>query len=127
MFPYAPLSNRLAHHKYSINKDFSLLKMAAIYGANGSGKSNFVKGLSFLKQLDADRLNQCKTWKRVVDKLGNSGFDSDYHPTLLVKAIQNAGSNYENEGYFPKVGSTQVYKLGEEIYKLVKDVLSDFE
>ena len=54
MFPYAPLSNRLAHHKYSINKDFSLLKMAAIYGANGSGKSNFVKGLSFLKQIVVD-------------------------------------------------------------------------
>ncbi len=54
MFPYPHLANRLPHHKYSINKDFSLLKMAAIYGANGSGKSNFVKGLSFLKQIVVD-------------------------------------------------------------------------
>lgn len=54
MFPYPHLPNRLSHHKYNINKDFSLLKMAAIYGANGSGKSNFVKGLSFLKQIVVD-------------------------------------------------------------------------
>jgi AAA15 family ATPase/GTPase len=51
MFPYPHLSNRLSHHKYEIDKDFSLLKMAAIYGANGSGKSNFVKALSFLKEI----------------------------------------------------------------------------
>lgn len=51
MFPYPHLSNRLSHHKYAINKDFSLLKIGAIYGANGSGKSNFVKALSFLKQI----------------------------------------------------------------------------
>lgn len=54
MFPYPHLANRLAHHKYDINNDFSLLKMAAIYGANGSGKSNFVKGLSYLKQIVVD-------------------------------------------------------------------------
>ena len=51
MFPYPHLANRLSHHKYAIDKDFSLLKMAAIYGANGSGKSNFVKALSFLKEI----------------------------------------------------------------------------
>lgn len=74
-----------------------------------------------------ERLNQCKTWKKVVDKLGNSGFDSVYHPTLLATAIQNAKSNYEGEGYFPKVGSTQVFRLGEKIYELVKDILRNYE
>lgn len=78
------------------------------------------------KSLETNRLNQCKTWKGVVDKLGNSGFDSAYHPTLLAAAVQNAQSNYENEGYFPKVGSTQVHLLGEKIYQLVKDVLDKY-
>lgn len=32
-------------------KDLRLLKSAAIYGANGSGKSNFIKALSFMRQL----------------------------------------------------------------------------
>lgn len=31
-------------------KDFELLKFSALYGANGSGKSNFVKALSMLKK-----------------------------------------------------------------------------
>ncbi len=79
------------------------------------------------KQLEADRLNQCKTWKGIVNTLGNSGFDSAYHPALLATAIQNAQSNYDDEGYFPKVSSTQVYRLGEKIYPLVKDVLTNYQ
>lgn len=54
MFPYANLANRLPNHIYSIKDDFSLLKMAAVYGANGSGKSNFVQVLGFLKQIVVD-------------------------------------------------------------------------
>ena len=82
----------------------------------------------FEKQLlTSNRLNQCKTWKREVDQLGNSGFDSAYHPSLLATAIQNAKSNYNGKGYFPEVGSTQVYLLGEKIYPLVKDILNEHE
>lgn len=66
MFPYTHLSNRLAHHIYAIHKDFSLLKMAAIYGANGSGKSNFVKALSFLKEIVVEG--------KVPDDLSNAPF-----------------------------------------------------
>ncbi|MGB0862495.1 MAG: RloB family protein [Saprospiraceae bacterium] len=79
------------------------------------------------KSLTAKALHQCKTWKQVVDKLGNSGFDSAYHPNLIEAAIQNSKYNYEGDGYFPKVGSTQIHGLGEQIYELVKDVLNDFE
>lgn len=77
--------------------------------------------------LEANHLNRCKTWKVEVDKLGNSGFDSAYHPALLATAIQNAKANYSEGGYFPSVGSTQIYRLGEKIYQLVEDVLKDYE
>jgi len=40
----------LKHHCYDYDS-IQLLKMAAIYGANGAGKSNMVKGLSLLKDL----------------------------------------------------------------------------
>lgn len=41
---------RLVHHVYKQN-DVELLKMAAIYGANGSGKSNFVSAIVDLRNL----------------------------------------------------------------------------
>lgn len=36
---------------YEYNKEIKLLNIAAIYGANGSGKSNLVKGLMFLQNM----------------------------------------------------------------------------
>lgn len=53
MLPYARLNDRLMHHLYPIQDDFSLLKMAAIYGANGAGKSNLIKCLSLLQEIVA--------------------------------------------------------------------------
>lgn len=41
------------HHVYS-DKKVSLLKQAAIYGNNASGKSNFIKGVRFLKRFVVD-------------------------------------------------------------------------
>jgi AAA15 family ATPase/GTPase len=34
-----------------------VLKMAAIYGANGAGKSNLLKGINFLKAIATIRLS----------------------------------------------------------------------
>lgn len=44
---------RLSHHKYEFD-DVELLKMSAIYGANGAGKSNFIKGIKTLKEIVLD-------------------------------------------------------------------------
>lgn len=38
------------HHVYA-SKKLSLLKAAAIYGANGAGKSNLIKSIEFLKEI----------------------------------------------------------------------------
>lgn len=48
MFPNIKRLN-FQHHIY-MNMDVPLLKQAAIYGANGSGKSNFIKAVSFLRE-----------------------------------------------------------------------------
>lgn len=40
----------LSDHIYHPSFDVPLLKQAAIYGANGAGKSNFVKGLEFVRE-----------------------------------------------------------------------------
>jgi uncharacterized protein len=45
-----PKYRRLGHHKYAI-QGFEILKMTALYGANGAGKSNLIKALSLLKEI----------------------------------------------------------------------------
>lgn len=50
-FNMLPLSRlrRLKEHTYNCN-GLDVLKLASIYGANGAGKSNLIKGLSVLKK-----------------------------------------------------------------------------
>lgn len=45
--------NRLAHHVFTAG-DISLLKLNAIYGANGAGKSNFIHALAILREFLID-------------------------------------------------------------------------
>lgn len=83
---------------------------------------HFEKGLPIIDDID-----QCKTWKPLLHSVIEGGFDSAYHPTLLDTANQNAKANYESEGYFPKVGSTQIYQLGEKISSLLGNILDDYQ
>lgn len=48
-FDMFPNPKRERFHNHIYDYEVPLLKMAAIYGANGAGKSNLVKALSFLK------------------------------------------------------------------------------
>ena len=68
-FDLFPNHKRVAHshHIYQHNPNPDVLKMSVIYGANGAGKSNLIKALSFVKRfvlsdtfLDADSI---KNWK----------------------------------------------------------------
>ena len=47
MFPNVK-REKFSHHIYA-NMEVPLLKQAVLYGANGSGKSNFIKAISFLR------------------------------------------------------------------------------
>ncbi|OYQ49098.1 hypothetical protein CHU92_00465 [Flavobacterium cyanobacteriorum] len=46
-------TQRLKHHKVTIG-DFEFLRYSAIYGANGSGKSNLIKSISLLETMVED-------------------------------------------------------------------------
>ena len=48
MFPN-PKRTTLPEHVYSEKRDIPLLKQAAIFGPNASGKSNLVKALEFVR------------------------------------------------------------------------------
>lgn len=49
----SPRYKRLSHHKYS-HRNTQLLKLSAIYGANGAGKSNLIKSLALLRDIVID-------------------------------------------------------------------------
>lgn len=55
MFPN-PKRTSLPNHVYKFKKKPHVLKMTAIYGANGAGKSNLFKGIDFLKTLTTNKL-----------------------------------------------------------------------
>lgn len=45
----------LSKHIYKVAEKVPVLKMAAVYGANGAGKSNLLKGIDFLKNFTTDK------------------------------------------------------------------------
>jgi len=53
------------HHVYSFSEKLNLLKYASIYGANGAGKSNLIKGIEFLRDLivDGELTSSCDSQK----------------------------------------------------------------
>lgn len=68
-FELFPNHKRVTHsnHIYYQNPNPAILKMSVIYGANGAGKSNLIKGLSFVRRLVLDdnflNTNNIKNWK----------------------------------------------------------------
>ena len=54
MFPNMKRTS-LSEHVSVLNGKLPVLKMAAIYGANGAGKSNLLKGINFFKALATDK------------------------------------------------------------------------
>ena len=54
MFPNQKRTT-LFDHIYSSDKSVPVLKQAAIYGANGAGKSNLIKGVRFIQQFATDK------------------------------------------------------------------------
>ena len=54
MFPNMRRAN-LSHHIQSVAGKLPVLKMAAIYGSNGAGKSNLVKALEFIRAFALDK------------------------------------------------------------------------
>ena len=62
MFPNLKREN-FFHHVYTDEKGVPVLKSCALYGANGSGKSNFVYGIELIKRFATDfNLNDKPDW-----------------------------------------------------------------
>lgn len=64
--------------------------------------------------------SNCKSWKAFIPTIISGGFNNNFHPVLIETAHINAKESYEEIGYFPSVGSTQVWLLAERLIPLVK-------
>lgn len=71
-----------------------------------------------------DEYDKCTEWKNIVNKLGDGGFDSRKHPIFIEDAIFRSKNNYKESNNSPSVGSTQVYKLAEQIFSLLKEKIN---
>ena len=65
----------LSNHIKVLNDKLPVLKMAAIYGSNGAGKSNLLKGINFLKAITTNKnfLDKEKVGKYIFALKENAG------------------------------------------------------
>lgn len=84
----APKYSKLKHHKYELSKGGRLLKLAAIYGANGAGKSNLVKALHILERIIKQRkIGVDMQWERYKYSEADA-------PIYLGIELHRKGKNY---------------------------------
>lgn len=77
---------------------------------------------------DLDHPDRCNNWKPHIPKVIKGGFDPTRHPISIETAITNAKTINSEDGYSPNVGSTQLWRLAEELLPLIKrelDMLKD--
>lgn len=74
MFPNMKRTS-LSNHIKVLNDKLPVLKMAAIYGSNGAGKSNLLKGINFLKAIATNKnfLDKEKVGKYIFALKENAG------------------------------------------------------
>ena len=135
----------LPNHVTMAADSLPILKMAAIYGANGAGKSNMLKGVNFIKLLvtDKDFLNQSKV-SRYFYALKNNPTSQPI--TLTIEFVTKAGKAFiysvgigeegirsetlmesglgtnENKNVFTREGETLSFavKPSDEVQQMIK-------
>jgi hypothetical protein len=65
-------------------------------------------------------INQCQNWKVHLPTVIHGGFNPDFHPIAIETAMINAKAAYHATGYFPDPGSTDLWRLAEELLPLIK-------
>jgi rloA protein len=83
-------SDEQASNAFSINYNFSLLKTIAIYGANASGKSNFLKALLTMKQMITGNYQHGDKLPVVQFKLDHSTINqpTEFEITFIVDDVR---------------------------------------
>jgi len=71
------------------------------------------------------KLDGCLGWKDHVNARIPGGFDSRKHPLLIADAVVHAETHFQSIEKNVSYGSTEVFKLGKEIYPMVASAIKD--
>ena len=103
-----------------------VLKAAVIYGANGSGKSNFIDAISFVRNLVVNSINHQpgQGIRQLPHKLDGFDRESSYKIQFVTKGIRyvfgfslkNMLVSDEYLYYFPNNRQTKIYERYGEIF-----------
>lgn len=125
---FSALAGKDGTHKGSIEEiaGAEVLKAAVIYGANGSGKSNFIDAISFVKRLVTNSINHQpgQGIRQVPHKLDSFEKESRYKMQFTVDGVRYAfGFSLQNllvtEEYlyfFPNGRQTKIFERTGEKY-----------
>ena len=101
-----------------------VLKSAVIYGANGSGKSNFIDAISFVKNLVVNSITHQpgQGIRQIPHKLSELGSESTYQVQFVVKGIRyvfgfslkNLLVSEEYLYYFPNGRQAKIFDRKDE-------------
>lgn len=125
-------------HAENIEKvaDVEILKSSVIYGANGSGKSNFIDAISFVKNLVSNSINHQpgQGILQVPHKLDGYERKSNYKLQFIVDGIRYAfGFSLKNMlvveeylYYFPNGRQTKIFERTDEDYSAGRNFRNRF-
>lgn len=101
-----------------------VLKSAVIYGANGSGKSNFIDAISFVKNLVVNSITHQpgQGIRQIPHKLSELGSESTYQVQFVIKGIRyvfgfslkNLLVSEEYLYYFPNGRQAKIFDRKDE-------------
>ncbi len=122
----ASKDNTYEDRNYKLNDGNSCLKASVIYGANGSGKSNFIDAISFVKNLVVSSINYQpgQGIRQTPHKLEGADKESSYRIQFIVDGIRYVfGFSLKNLlvaeeylYYFPNNRQTKIFERSFDKY-----------
>lgn len=117
--------NMLEDRIYTVD-DIRCLKAAVIYGANGSGKSNFIDAISFVKNLVVNSINHQpgQGVRQLPHKLDGHKKESSYRIHFIANGIRfvfgfslkNLLVSDEYLYYFPNNRQTKIFERADQSF-----------
>ncbi|MEC4985871.1 MAG: ATP-binding protein [Oscillatoria sp. PMC 1068.18] len=108
---------------FPVDKELKLLKSAAIYGANASGKSNLIKALSFMKWLMVNSSKQTQSTEEIETEPFRLSTETENQPSYFELVFIMDGQKYrygfevtrkrvisEWLFYVPKIRETKLFE-----------------
>lgn len=116
-------SDNTSEERLKIFGNFKVLRSAIIYGANGSGKSNFINALSFVRELVSNSINYQPGQEvfQTPHKLSTEETPSEYKIQFVRKDVRYAYGFSVKKGkirdeylyYFPKGRQVKIFEREE--------------